>query len=471
VTSLQRGFALGLVGTAATIVAGLLRTKILAVALGAVGVGWLAELQQTATLVTIPAGLATGPALLAWTATQDPQQWRERAPRAIQTSLTAALLVTALAALAAPLLSLLTDTHLRVPHAALPSSLLALAAGAAVWSTVLARVLVARARLGLHTVISSTAAIGTALLAALGAWLGGLQGAAWGTLAGGGLTILLWTLGYRRVGADAPPIARVRLDRDYLKQAIGLGLAAFSGIACSQLAMYALRNSVGAHLGGRGNGLFQAGLALEALVAQATVTALGQVLLPRFAAAAAKDELALEVRRAAHFLSALLPPALLVAIGLRVVGIRILYTREFLDAAPLVALLFGAVCLKMLAWVQDGALLYRGHGRPYTLLQVASWTFFGGLGLFLVPRLGLFGLGLAHVLTYVAYLPLSAWLLHRHTGATIGFAPVAMSAVPVAFALMARWVDGPPLWVSLAVVTLLWAVAVWVAQRRRLLSL
>ena len=79
---------------------------------------------------------------------------------------------------------------------------------------------------------------------------------------------------------------------------------------------------------------------------------------------------------------------------------RLLYSTQFLDATSLVRLMVIGDVLRLAVYPMGFVLLAASHGRSFFLLKLAEGGIFAGLVIVLLPRLGLEGVGVAHIATF-----------------------------------------------------------------------
>jgi O-antigen/teichoic acid export membrane protein len=416
--SIARVFSAGLVVSAATALVAILRAKVVAVWLGAPGLGLVAEVLQVVTLATLPATLVAGPALVRALAPlardgADAAAVAE-AQRAYDAAWTTALALgavgVALAALWAPA-AWGWGPGAAAWVAALGVSLV-LAQGAAV----VGRLLSTR---GQVRAFSSGTLVSAALQAAgvaLGVWVAGLPGFFVGSLVSALLALPAWGLLARRAGTPLRLWPRPVHSWPLLREAAQLGAATLAGSGATQLALLAIRGALSASGGATANGLFQACWSIDGVIVQAVTSTLFGFIFPRYAAAATLDELRAEVDGAVGFVLRFAPPALLAAIALRTPVLQLLYAPEFAPAASLLGWILAGDIAKLASWTQGGVLLYRGHARTFVALQLVQASLLAGLSVVAIRSDGWTGAGWAYAATYGINLALTGGAMAWATG-------------------------------------------------------
>jgi len=454
-SSLGSVFSLGLLSSLLTALAAALRSKVVALALGPVGVGIAAEITQIATLATIPASFAAGPALVRAVASGDERQ----SHTAYDTAWTFALAAGALALPVAALAAWLTlPASWGVPVVALTtisSTSLALTSTGGV----MGRVLVAAKHMPRFTAATIATTLVMVATTIAGTWSDGLRGYFWGGAAGALLSMGVWAYALEGSRSLARVVPRLGLHPQYVREVASLGGASLAGMLGSQVALYVVRTALGRFEGPAANGLFQACWSFDSIYLSTVLGSLGNFIFPRYAAAPERDALARELSSAARFVLMTIPPIVLAGLAVRPLILSLLYSKAFVPAEPLLALILCADIAKTVCWCQDGALLYRGKVRAYVSLQIVGWGGFAVASGVLVKLFGLVGVGWAYFGVYVLQVELSRWMLRRELAVTIDGRKRALVFLGVGLAFSCSRLPGGAWQAVPAVLTVAWGAA------------
>lgn len=218
----------------------------------------------------------------------------------------------------------------------------------------------------------------------------------------------VFVLRERCVGAGTPFSGRVRLTRrelmaegkDFVTLGIYMTLSVFIAMAVNYIFMAYLNHEAGIDEVGQ----YQAGYTIVSKYLGLLFTAIGFEFFPRISKVQAS------VRRVSTFVSHEVMVAVLVVLPgatmmmtLDDVIIRLLYSDEFMPAAGYVNAALAGTVFRALSWCMAYTLLARGDGRVYLLTESASGAAFLVLS-FAGYRLGgLDGLGVAYTAWYGLY--------------------------------------------------------------------
>jgi O-antigen/teichoic acid export membrane protein len=427
---------LGLVSSVATAFLAIARSKVTALVLGPVGIGMSAEITQLVTMANAPVGLTSGPSLIGAVAEAREKKDPAGVDAAYQTSLTGTLILSVVGGLAAVLMGFWL---LPEPWGASVWPLTALGAMTAVvtaWSGLVAQLLTAAGKLRLLAIVGVlTAAVGTVLVV-IGTFFFGLAGQFVGVAIAGVASLpIAWAVTTRALpGVVLRP--RWRFDGPYARRALHVGVATLVAGVTTQAILFSIRWSLEARGGPALNGQFQAAWSIGGTYFALVLSSLGNFSFPRYAAAPTPSALEGEIRTAVKFILRTAPPIILIAIAFRVEIVRILYSHKFDDATDLLGLQMAGDLAKAVAWAQAGPLLYRGKVNAYLVTEIVGATLMIGTSLALIPLFGLVGVGYAYISTYVAYLIVTALIVKRACGVTLGVSRL-LTTIAMTAALLA----------------------------------
>jgi PST family polysaccharide transporter len=372
----ERFAQMGLLTSGATVALGIVRSKLVAVKLGPLGVGIVAEVTQLLMLAGVVATVASSPALLTWIA----ESFRDNDGKRLERGLGTSLVLAALLGGTATLVCVVVAPWL------LPSDWpinRELAVGLSGVSIVLYAM--AACVLTVHIGASDLKAIslsslvggllGTVALVAL-VWFGGLEGQFFAIAVGGAFALAVPAALLKR--RKPPVVLRPAWDAAFARQTFTIGATTLVSGYVAQGLLSAIRFIL-EHEGGRTegavfNGNFQAAYAIGTTYFQAVLQGVGQFYFPRYAAARTSDELTTEVHAAAKFVLRYTPMLVFLAISYRDIIVHMLYSDKFRLASAMLGFMFAADILKGASWSYAGPLPMRGRVRAFLVTELSAFV-------------------------------------------------------------------------------------------------
>jgi PST family polysaccharide transporter len=416
--------------SAVTLLAALIRNKLIAILLGPAGLGVFGILNQYAGAVSQIFGLGAGSTVVRHIADSDEvhRLQRESEVRRFTWKISAIGAISA-SALAFPAcywafggpenLHLMAIAGIAVPFLVI--------AGA--WSAVMQ----ARRQIGdLAKVQVISAAIGIVLSAPL-VWFFGAIGAATSIVVVAGLPSLVICI-MRRTPANCGPTSD-----DGTRKLLRLGVAMLGMIAVTQLSLYATRVLIVICSGVEHAGYYQAALATAGSIPNFIFVAMGVDYFPRVAAARDEDEI---LRLTNEQIQAGIMMALPLFAGLILFGrqlLTLLYSAEFVPAEEVQAWMIWGVACRLVSWPIGYWLMAKASAKEIFAIEGSCAVMAPILALALLPQFGFSAVGIAYFLQAILYGALVLWFMHRKTGRFIS----SVSAVAAVVALMvlgaAQW--------------------------------
>jgi PST family polysaccharide transporter len=396
---LTRASAATLAAAAMSIVVGLIRSKIVALLLGPLGVGTLASLNLFLNSATVVAAAAAGPgavrALAAMRGGGDPDRrsWLER--YVFVGPMIVGLLLTVITVVVAGPLSVLL---LGQPDLAFAVLLICAAIPVAVVAASYTQLLQSLLRVG--TIARAdvvTTFISLPLTVALVIWFGLAGGV---VAVGAGFAVRFVALRLLSPGVLPRGDWRrsLRVPAGALRPILVIGSGgAILGIATT-LGALLVRTEIVRTLGLETNGLYQPVAALSDTYLDVIIGATSVYLFPRLTELLARGDRASSQRELGHGLRlslAVSVPLILVAVGLSDLMVRLLYSAEFGAAAWPLSIQMAGTILKLVSVSVGVALLPLALTRTWVLIGVLVVVLrYVGVVL-LAPNMGLVGAALA----------------------------------------------------------------------------
>lgn len=232
----------------------------------------------------------------------------------------------------------------------------------------------------------------------------------------------------------------VAIGKDFISLGIFMTAGAFAGMLANYIFVAWLNYVAGTET----VGLYQAGYTLINKYTALVLTALGMEYYPRLSRIAGdRKRLSESVSQEIIVSMVVITAIASIFIVLRYPIISLLYSGEFHAVAPMIA--WGAVgtVLRTLSWCLAFVILAKGAGRIYIITETISAVLFLVLSMACYVHSGITGLGVAYLLWYAFYTLIVAWVYVgtfrlKLTGATVAVAATALAttaAVAVAVLL------------------------------------
>ena len=460
------------IGSAATVVAAILRAKVLAALLGPQGTGLLAQL-STLTAVLVPlATLGLGNGVTAMIAAARARGDAFLAGRVRSTALTLSWMVglgfALLAALTSPWLAdALFHDRTKAWVVLIGAAAVPLSAISSLRVSILQGYEAVKSMAKLNAIIAA-ATIGT--IAPL-AWFFGLQGAVAALVVVAAIYLVVSgrMVAKEARGFDGP---RTRIDRALLRPLLRYGSSALLVGLSSTLTLLILRSALVSKLGLAPNGIYQVCVGISGLYMPLILNSITAIVWPQIAGHARDEETNVTMREAlrlAVLLQTLIAGAMLAGAPL---WIPIFYSGKFLPALDLLPLQFLGDYFRSVAWVCGIWLVPKNRLRPWVLFDLVYGVAMLVTFWLLVDRVGLRSIVIAYVVAHISHTALHYALARKTLGFHLGpdnrrllLASLALFAGFVAF--MPRTLPGAGLgilalaaWAALVVRPSEW-LAVW----------
>jgi antigen flippase len=246
--------------------------------------------------------------------------------------------------------------------------------------------------------------------------------------------IVLWRAAHS--GSSRAFIGQV--ERADLRHLVQLGGALMIVGWLGQLSAYAVRLAILRHSGLEAAGYYQAAYAISGSLPGFVFAAMGADFFPRVAAV--KDEAAAQDITEKQIQAALLLGMPMV-VGLVTLGrwtLRLLYADSFDAALPLLPWMAWGVLFRLMTWPMGFWLLARGSGRMVIAIETVGALIASALPFLLIKRLGLVAAGEAFALSCLVYGLILLVVFRRRTGCWFGLRTRVWALVAVATLAMAQ---------------------------------
>ena len=412
-----------------TMVAALLRGKVMAMCLGPAGVGLSGILNQVVALESQVLALGLPTVVVKSVAGADVEARPKVESVIARLALALGVFGLVLGLVLSPLVAVATFKsfeHLPLVIAA------SLAVPAAILTSIWCAVIQGRGEVGFLARSQAAFAVVSALVAVPLIWYGGLAGLGVSVVLAALIPVAgLWSRRPRHLTAASD-------DKGIRDSLVRAGLSIIATIAIAQVAAYATRLVVVNQLGVFEAGLYQAALAVSGGLPGFVFSAMALDYYPRISAAKDGEEMARVTNMQVQASMVIATPLF---VGMIVFGGQLLdfyYTEEFLGATELMAWMTASVAFRVISWPAGYWLVAKATPKEYLLIEGPAALLAPLVTIGLLPFAGLAGAGLAMVLSALVYALVIITFMRRrgglgYTAATWWWAALGALQVALAF--------------------------------------
>jgi len=266
-----------------------------------------------------------------------------------------------------------------------------------------------------------------AMLGPLGSLLGALMGVGLVYLLGeqgiapGNVAAAAMALGatwwFRKRIRIATPVLTAPQVREEAVRLIRLGAAFMASGMLILGATYASRIIVLQHEGFAATGLYQAAVAIGSLYVTIVLQAMSSDFYPRLVGAASNDcQCNRLVNEQAHISLLLAGPGITATLTLAYFLVHLLYSADFVDAAPVLQWICAGMALRVITWPLGTVMVAKNSQKLFFWSELA-WNSLGvALTWMAVNRMGLMGAGYAFAGTEVFHALMTYLIVRRLSG-------------------------------------------------------
>ncbi len=421
---LIRSTALLGLGSAATVVAAILRAKVLAALLGPEGTGLLAQLSTlTATLVPV-ATLGLGNGVTAMIASARAQGDLLLVKRVRSTALTltwaVGLTLAVLTALASPWLAGAIYHDRRWTWVVLVgAAVIPLSAVSSLRVSILQGYQAVKAMAGLNGIIALASILTIVPLA----WFFRLPGAVAQLVVVAALYVIASGLMARRNAPadDSGTPGGANIDRALLRPLMRYGSSALLVGLSSTLVLLILRSVLVSKLGLTPNGIYQVCVGISGLYMPLILNSITAIVWPEIAGQKKDEETTATIRQSLRLALLLMTGAAGAMLAGAPIWIPVFYSGKFLPALDLLPFQFLGDYFRTIAWVCGIWLVPKNRLRPWVLFDLVYGITMLVTFSLLVDRVGLRSVVIAYVVAHISHAGLHYALARRalrfHLGA------------------------------------------------------
>ncbi len=217
-----------------------------------------------------------------------------------------------------------------------------------------------------------------------------------------------------KAGADTATLSE--LTREW-KILLHFGFAMVGAGLVSQLAQLWIRIDVARVLGAQSLGQYQAAWTISMQYVTFVLGAMGADYYPRLTGVIHDHKAATSlVNEQAEIATLLSAPVFIAMMAMAPWVIHLLYAASFTPAIEILRWQVLGDVLKVASWPLGFLILAAGDGKTFLWTESVSWIVATGLITGLMPRMGLQITGIAYLAMYAVVLPLVYWLARRRIG-------------------------------------------------------
>jgi PST family polysaccharide transporter len=198
------------------------------------------------------------------------------------------------------------------------------------------------------------------------------------------------------------------------KAMVKLGFSFMGGALAAVLGAYLVRVIIIRDLGLADAGIYQAAFAISGLYIGIILQAMGKDFYPRLTGVAFQPKKEIQLINEQTQVGMLLAaPGLMFTLALAPIGIKLLYSAEYIEAYPILQWMILGIFLRTISWPMGYLFIARAKGKLFFITQIISWTLQVILVFFGLQFFGLVGTGIAFFALYIFYTSMMFILLNK----------------------------------------------------------
>jgi PST family polysaccharide transporter len=408
-------------GSAATVVAAILRAKVLAFVLGPGGTGLLAQLSTLTSMVVPLATLGLGNGVTALIASARSRGDLATVRRVRSTSLTLTWIVglsfAAITALLSPWLAgALYHDRAYTWVILVGAVVIPLSAIASLRVSILQGYEAVKAMAGLNGIIALASIAAIVPLA----WFFKMPGAVWQLVVVAAVYVIASGVMERRRRPDMDERAEGRIDRSLLRPLMRYGSSALLVGLSSTLTLLILRSVLVSKLGLEPNGIYQVCVGISGLYMPLILNSITAIVWPQIAAQTSDEETVITMRQSLRLGLLLMTGAAGAMLAGAPIWVPLFYSGRFLPALDLLPFQFLGDYVRTIAWMCSIWLVPKNRLRPWVLFDLVYGTTMIVTFTLLVDRIGLRSAVIAYMVAHVSHAVLHYALARKTLGFRFG---------------------------------------------------
>lgn len=268
----------------------------------------------------------------------------------------------------------------------------------------------------------------------------------------------------RSVKGQKQPSAESRaLGRGFLRLGVSMTIATLAGTGMNYAFLSYLNQAAGEEMAG----VYQAGYTLTVKYVELIFTALAMDYYPRLAAICSRRRVTSTfMSHQVSLLMCVLAPLVVVFVSAASLFLRILYSDGFMMALPMITIAIGGVVFRALSYCYSYLIVARGDGKAYVMTEVVSCVVGLTLNIVGFHYWGLAGVGVSYVIWYVIYAVMCREVCRRRYGVDITMRAWGIAASTIVIVALAIWLRQFGWWQPLALLPAAGMVIAYASRKR-----
>jgi antigen flippase len=250
--------------------------------------------------------------------------------------------------------------------------------------------------------------------------------------------IVLW----RAASVESPARGEIVVESEDLRQLAKVGAALMVVGWLGQLSAYLVRMAIVRQEGLDAAGYYQAAFAISGSLPGFVFSAMGADFFPRVSAAKNEEEARNITEKQIQAALLLGVPLIVMIVTLGRSALSMLYADGFDPAFPLLQWMAWGIFLRLITWPIGFWLLARGSSNQLVIIESAAAVIAAALPYLLLPRYGLVSAAFAFFLSNVAYGIIIICTLGVKSGFAVGKRTLTWVTVSTIAILVAQWWGG-----------------------------
>ena len=196
-----------------------------------------------------------------------------------------------------------------------------------------------------------------------------------------------------------------------------LGLYIVAGAAVSAVCMFAIRAYISRAIDVDAAGLFHAAWTITNIYLGLILRSMGTDFFPRLSAIISdRRKVRKLINEQSYVVLVIASPIVIGMLLFTDLIFEIFYSPDFLPAGTILRWQIAGTFLKVLSWPIAFIMLAKGKGRVYLFSEIVFFMVYLGCGYLLFPEYGIDGFGIGFFLAYLVYLPMAyiiGWKISR----------------------------------------------------------
>ena len=247
--------------------------------------------------------------------------------------------------------------------------------------------------------------------------------------------VVLW----RAASAECPASSGAAVEAGDVRQLAKVGGALMIVGWVGQLSAYLVRLAIVRQEGLDAAGYYQAAYAISGSLPGFVFAAMGADFFPRISAAKNEEEACLLTEKQIQAALLLGAPLIIAITTLGRPALSMLYTDKFTQALPLLQWMAWGVFLRLITWPMGFCLLARGSGRQLVVIESSAALIAAALPYVLLPRYGLVSAAAAFLISNAAYGVIICCYLVVKYRYRFGMRTLSWASVAALFTLASQW--------------------------------